>query len=149
MKVGSGEWHFEYDTLVCWAISVLIFLNGYALFMIQSLRIFDEEGNVVSRQWDPSPISLTFFTYFSPIHVPIVFLRKFSSPICHAFYVDLALCIVQAMVLLLLADRFGSREQIQSALFAGCYNTEVRYRDKMDALREKAKAEVVSAIKKQ
>mmetsp|Transcript_12344 Transcript_12344/g.29557 ORF Transcript_12344/g.29557 Transcript_12344/m.29557 type:complete len:199 (+) Transcript_12344:45-641(+) len=148
MKIGSGEWNFEYDTTACWGISVLIGLNAYALFFLQNTRVFSDEGYFISWLWCPNPVSLVFFAYFSPIHVPVVFLRRFCSPVCHAFMVDLVLCTVHALVMLLLIDRFHSREKIQRALFDGAFNTEVSYRDQMEDLREKAKAEVISVLEK-
>lgn len=42
----------------------------------------------------------------------------------------------------------SSREKIQRALFDGAFNTEVSYRDQMEDLREKAKAEVISVLEK-
>mmetsp|Transcript_13243 Transcript_13243/g.20806 ORF Transcript_13243/g.20806 Transcript_13243/m.20806 type:complete len:181 (-) Transcript_13243:745-1287(-) len=147
MNVGVGKWNLPYGETCCLGVSTFILLNTYWVF--SSCKYYqneDQEGSEPVCLWKPNKANLAFFCMFSPLHIPVVFLRRHFLDFVAPMEIDLGLCFCHGVVAMFLAHWFFGRELIDQMLFEGAYAKEVSFREKMAKLRRQAEKVVFTKI---
>mmetsp|Transcript_68068 Transcript_68068/g.168183 ORF Transcript_68068/g.168183 Transcript_68068/m.168183 type:complete len:205 (+) Transcript_68068:26-640(+) len=109
----------------------------------------EEQGGETQflSKWDPSHGGLTIACLLSPLHVPLVVLRRQVMG-AGGYDDNLALIVGVALGLfnLLLAHLFLQRDSVDSALFRGAYGVEVTFRDREMKRRRECEREVFTEL---